>query len=312
MSRRRTALLLAALALLLLGAQRRLRHPGELRLSDWFDPRSRPDVVTMTAWRAPVIWEGTFDRDALRRHYGACNLTVGLAVLAAGRTAEKHLEPFLTSANKHFMVGSRVVFYVLADTHKDAPHVELLPLDPAAPRRLQVLPIPEGSWPQDPEAAGMHSLGAHIGPRIAGEVDFLFCMAASQRFQNDVGEEALGAAVAQLHPWWYFRGAGDFPYERRPASAACIPRGQGDFYYDGALVGGTPWRLLGLIEQCLRGLAHDAALGLRSTFESHLNRHFLLHKPSRLLSPEYGWDAALAPPAQVRYVKVARLSRRGQ
>ncbi|KAG8518674.1 Glycosyltransferase 6 domain-containing protein 1 [Galemys pyrenaicus] len=48
--------------------------------------RSRPDVVTLTDWRAPVIWEGTFDREALRQHYRARNLTIGLAVFAAGRS----------------------------------------------------------------------------------------------------------------------------------------------------------------------------------------------------------------------------------
>ena len=47
--------------------------------------RKRPDVVTTTGWLAPVIWEGTFDRQALRRYYRTQNLTVGLAVFAAGR-----------------------------------------------------------------------------------------------------------------------------------------------------------------------------------------------------------------------------------
>lgn len=47
--------------------------------------RKRPDVVTTTGWLAPVIWEGTFDRQVLEDYYGAQNLTVGLAVLAPGR-----------------------------------------------------------------------------------------------------------------------------------------------------------------------------------------------------------------------------------
>lgn len=47
--------------------------------------RKRPDVVTTTGWLAPIVWEGTFDRQALRRHYRTQNLTVGLAVFAAGR-----------------------------------------------------------------------------------------------------------------------------------------------------------------------------------------------------------------------------------
>ena len=47
--------------------------------------RKRPDVVTITDWLAPVIWEGTFNRQVLGRYYGRQNLTIGLAVLATGR-----------------------------------------------------------------------------------------------------------------------------------------------------------------------------------------------------------------------------------
>lgn len=53
-------------------------------VSGLFD-RKRPDVITTTYWRAPIIWEGTFNRQALRSHYRQRNLTVGLAVFAAGR-----------------------------------------------------------------------------------------------------------------------------------------------------------------------------------------------------------------------------------
>ena len=47
--------------------------------------RKRPDVVTITDWLAPVIWEGTFNRQVLGRYYRRQNLTIGLAVLATGR-----------------------------------------------------------------------------------------------------------------------------------------------------------------------------------------------------------------------------------
>lgn len=47
--------------------------------------RKRPDVIATTDWRAPVIWEGTFNRQALWSRYRERNLTVGLAVFAVGR-----------------------------------------------------------------------------------------------------------------------------------------------------------------------------------------------------------------------------------
>lgn len=57
----------------------------EFPVSDWFNPRRRMDVITITDWLAPVIWEGTFDREALEKHYRKQNTTVGLAVFAVGR-----------------------------------------------------------------------------------------------------------------------------------------------------------------------------------------------------------------------------------
>lgn len=122
--------------------------------------------------------------------------------------------------------------------------------------------------------------------------------------------ETLGSSVAQLHAWWYLRAARDFPYERRSRSAACIPPGHGDFD-NGALVGGTPLRVLHLVEEGLRGALHDIRHGLNSAYESHLDRYFFLPKPATLLSPGYGWDAVLRPPVQVRHVKVLRRSKGG-
>ncbi|XP_060054905.1 putative glycosyltransferase 6 domain-containing protein 1 isoform X2 [Erinaceus europaeus] len=267
--------------------------------------RKRTDVITMTDWLAPVIWEGTFSREALRKHYHTQNLTVGLAVLAVGRIADKYLEMFLQSANRHFMAGYRVIIYVMTESHRMAPGTNV-----KAARSFQVFTIPDDIWWHDPDIVRMKTLGKHIVEHIQHEVDFLFSMTASQIFQNDFGVEALGLRVAQLHAWWYFKDAKDFPYERRPTSTACIPFGQGDFYYDGALVGGTPLEFLDLIDVYLNGVANDFQKGLNSSYESHLNKYFLLNKPTKLLSPEYNWDSSFFPPPQVQYIKVAQHSRR--
>ncbi|XP_019497528.1 PREDICTED: glycosyltransferase 6 domain-containing protein 1 [Hipposideros armiger] len=273
-------------------------------VSGLFD-RKRPDVIATTYWRAPIIWEGTFNRQALRSHYRQRNLTVGLAVFAAGRTADQYLELFLQSANKHFMAGYRVVFYIMMEDPYGLPDVQPDPL-----RTFQVLTIEDDSWWHDRDLVRMMTLGEHIISHIQDEVDFLFSMTVEHVFQGDFGVETLGMSVAQLHAWWYFKDTENVPYERRPQSAACIPFGWGDFFYDGEIVGGTPLQVLKLIQDYLKGVTQDAIHGLNSTYESHLNKYFFLHKPSRLLSPEYSWDTAFHPPQQVQTIKVLRLTRR--
>ncbi|XP_063570096.1 glycosyltransferase 6 domain-containing protein 1-like [Pongo abelii] len=47
--------------------------------------QKRPDVVTRTDWLALVIWEGTYNRQALEIRYKRLNITIGLTVFAAGK-----------------------------------------------------------------------------------------------------------------------------------------------------------------------------------------------------------------------------------
>ncbi|ELV13144.1 putative glycosyltransferase 6 domain-containing protein 1 [Tupaia chinensis] len=297
---------LLVLALLLTGHYLRHRPAAELRLTDWFRPRERPDVTTSTAWMAPVVWEGTFSREVLERHYRRRNVTVGLVVFATGSFADEYLEQFLRSADRHFLRGHRVIFYIMVDALSSLPDFQ-----PSHLRTLRVLRADEGGWWHDPYVLCMRSLGDHIVSHIQDEVDFLFSMAVRQVFRSAVGAEALGSSVAQLHAWWYFRGTERLPYERRPGSAAYIPLGQGDFYYDSSIVGGTPLELLSLVESYLQGVAHDVRNGLNSSYEKHLNKYFLLHKPAKLLSPEYSWDPAFSLPSHVHYVKIARQAKPG-
>ncbi|XP_041581159.1 putative glycosyltransferase 6 domain-containing protein 1 [Vulpes lagopus] len=279
-----------------------LRDEVELRLSDWFNPRKRPDVVTTTDWLAPVIWEGTFNRRVLEEYYRGQDLTIGLAVLATGRTADQYLELFMQSANKHFMTGYRVIFYIMVDAMCQLPNLEPGPL-----QTFQVFTIREDSR-EDFHLMHMKNLASHILGHIQDEVDFLFSMTANRVFQNDFGVETLGTSVAQLHAWWYFKDIKDFPYERRFRSAACILLGEGDFYYDGSVVGGTPLEILDFIQEYLEGMIHDKENGLNSTYERYLNKYFFTHKPTKLLSPEYSWDTALQLPAQIWLVKAAQCS----
>nr|XP_048288198.1 N-acetyllactosaminide alpha-1,3-galactosyltransferase-like 1 [Myodes glareolus] len=275
-------------------------HLEEPQLSAWFNPKKRPDVIATTGWLTPVIWEGTYNRQVLDKYYKRLNITVGLAVLATGNFTRQYLRHFLKSADKYFMVGYNVIFYISTDNTYDIPYIELGPL-----RSFKTLRLPDEDCNQDHTFRNMKNMRNKIIQDIQYEVNFLFTMAVNQIFKKDFGVETLGKSVAQLHSWWYFRNPRDFPYERRVTSAAFIPFGEGDFYYHGAIIGGTPNNVLAFIKEYLKGITDDRTNKLDSTYESHLNKYFLINKPTRVLSPEYNWNPKLKTPPQIKRIKIA-------
>ena len=138
----------------------------------------------------------------------------------------------------------------------------------------------------------MKTISEHVVDHIQYEVDFLFCMDVDQIFVKKYGLETLGESVGQLHAHWYKASLTELPYERSQLSEAYIPIGKGDFYYHAAVFGGSPIQVLNIARECFRGIMNDKKNNIEAVWhdESHLNKYFFLHKPTKILSPEYCWD----------------------
>lgn len=112
--------------------------------------RSRTDVVTVTPWSAPIIWEGTFSPVLLDTIYKPKNISVAVTVFAVGKWVLNHrvmpgflvwpltwcdppdryimfLKNFLETAEQHFFIGYRVHVYVFTDRPDDVPKFKLAP-----------------------------------------------------------------------------------------------------------------------------------------------------------------------------------------
>lgn len=200
------------------------------------------------------------------------------------------------------MPGHNVIFYIMVDNLSGVPLVELGPL-----RTLKVFQVEKESRWQDISMMRMKTIGDLIESQIRHEVDFLFCMDVDQVFESNYGVETLDESVAQLQAWFYKANPDSFTYERNPESAAYIPYEEGDFYYHAAVFGGTPQRIYNLTRECYEGIRYDKEHNLEAIWhdESHLNKYYLLNKPTKLLSPEYCWDYKIGWPSDIRKIKLS-------
>ncbi|XP_007094418.2 N-acetyllactosaminide alpha-1,3-galactosyltransferase-like [Panthera tigris] len=273
----------------------------ELKLSDWFSPSQSMNLTT-TNWSAPVVWHGTFNEEVLEQYYAKHKITVGLTVFAIGRYIDHYLRKFILSADMFFMVGHKVIIYVLIDDFSRMPWIQLSPL-----RTIKVFEIKREKRWQDVSMMRMKTISEHVVDHIQREVDFLFCMDVDQVFVRKYGVETLGESVAQLHAYWYKADLIKVPYERSELSEAYIPTGMGDFYYHAAVFGGTPTQVLNIARECLKGIMNDKKNSIEAVWhdESHLNKYFFLHKPAKLLSPEYCWDFTRTDIINIHNIKLS-------
>ncbi|GLD68393.1 globoside alpha-1,3-N-acetylgalactosaminyltransferase 1-like isoform X1 [Lates japonicus] len=247
---------------------------------------SRTDVMTVTPWLAPVVWEGTFNQDVLDSIYKPKNISIAATVFAVGKYT-MFLKNFLETAEQHFFVGFRVHMHVFTDQPNEVPKVKM-----AAGRQVMVHKVPSLNRWQEISARRMKQIQDLIEEKLRGNTDYIFCLDVDSKFHGRWGTESLGGLVAVVHPGYYRDDRSRFPYERRPQSRAYVAPGEGDFYYCGGAYGGLLQEVHQLTKTCNLNFEADAKDGIEAAWqeESHLNRYMWINKPSKVLSPEYLWQ----------------------
>ncbi|XP_030063606.1 histo-blood group ABO system transferase 2-like [Microcaecilia unicolor] len=279
-----------------------LDHLLEIRLPrmNYSQPETmnllRTDVAVLTPWFAPIIWDGTFNIDILNHQFKQRDVRIGLVIFAIKKYVV-FLQLFLETAETFFMVGYKVNYYILTDRPKDVPNVTL-----AEGRRVVVLKIPSHARWQDVCLNRMEIISVFTKQQFIHEVDYLVSADIDMRFSDHVGVEILSDTFGTLHPGFYRAKRQHFTFERRPASQAYIAVDEGDFYYAAGFYGGTVDEVYKLANQCHNGIMTDKANSIEAVWheESHLNKYFLNHKPTKILSPEYLWDNGMGVPEVLR------------
>ncbi|KAF7652221.1 hypothetical protein LDENG_00099730 [Lucifuga dentata] len=248
---------------------------------------SRPAVQTSTVWNAPIIWEGMFDPNLFDQKHRKQNTFVALTVFAVGSYLDAYLKTFLTSAERHFMLGLPVTYYVFTDMPEKVPKLNVTP-----ERNIKVVEVEKHSRWQDISMMRMKTLSDIIESDIRHTHSHVFCFDVDQEFTSRFGSEALGESVALLHAHFYKLPKNTFTYDRNPKSKAFMEMESGDYYYHAAVFGGSWSSVQAVADSCYLNIVEDKMNNVEALWhdESHLNKYFWLHKPSRLLSPEYCWD----------------------
>ncbi|NXY08034.1 BGAT1 transferase, partial [Pteruthius melanotis] len=249
----------------------------------------RRDVLLLTPWLAPVVWEGTFSRDILNAQYVQKNLVTGVVTFAV----EKYwffIEGFLRSANKYFLAGHPVNFYLFTDNPEKIPHLQMAPEN-----HLFVIPVQNHSGWQDVSTSRMEILSRYTHSQLQHEVDYLYSMDIDLQLLADVGVEIIDALVATISSWHFTPHRQSKACEPRPEPPAASPEGEWDFYYTASFFGGSVAEVSELARACSEGVMEggEGAVGARWRDEGPLNQYLVHRKPTRLLSPEYYWGADL-------------------
>lgn len=241
----------------------------------------------ITPWLAPIIWDGLYDLNILNEHHK--DTRIGLFVFAVKKYI-RFLGPFLESAERFFMVGHKVTYYVYTDKIGDVVQPKM-----GEGRNLQLHEVSADKRWQDVSMRRMEILTVLTKEQMPKEIDYLVCADVDMVFNDHMGVEILSDLFATLHPVFFLSDFQAFTYERRPISAAYVPFGKGDFYYMAALYGGKVEEIHKLSTACQNGIKEDKKKNIEAIWqeESHLNRYLVYNKPTKVLSPEYIWDTDL-------------------
>ncbi|XP_059211730.1 alpha-1,3-galactosyltransferase 2-like [Centropristis striata] len=259
-------------------------EPTPFNLDDTLNYRARRGFGTRTSWNAPIMWDGMFDPNFYDQQHIRSKTSVALTVFAVGRYLDAYLKNFLTSAEQHFMPGLQVTFYVFTDQPEKVPNIQLGPQ-----RSLKVIQVEKHSRWQDISMMRMKTISDTLESDIRHHCKYVFCFDVDQLFKARFGSEALGDSVAMIHAGLFRTPKYLQTFDRNPKSKAYLPAG--DYYYHAAVFGGLCGNVKDLVDFCYQGIMEDKQNNVEALWhdESHLNKYYWLHKPTKLLSPEYCW-----------------------
>lgn len=203
---------------------------------------------------------------------------IGLLVIATNRYTQ-FLQPLIDSANKHFLNGHEVTYFVFTNQS----------IKIESEREVKKFHVEHKEWPW--MTLGRYKIFSNVS-EILKEMDYLYYCDVDMLFVDNVGDEILSDRVATQHPGYVGRrGTPD----ENPNSLACISRDEPMQYFAGGFNGGSSVEYLKMAKLISNNIDIDYSKGVIALWhdESHLNRYFIDNPPTKILDPSYccneGW-----------------------
>lgn len=202
---------------------------------------------------------------------------IGLCVMATGKYVQ-FVEPLIASARIHFCTNQKVTYFVFTDGQL------------ALQDDVVIIPQKKLGWPFD---TMLRFTAYAAAQEQLASCDYIFACDADMLFVNTVGDEIIGERVATCHPG-YIGNKPLWPdpscdYDRNPESTAYVAPNNGTFYFAGGFYGGSYKEFMKLVHTTTTNIISDLEKDIIACWhdESHINRYFIDHKPTVMLSPSY-------------------------
>ena len=229
-------------------------------------------------WGAPIVWSDTEDNVKARQQRRI--FRVAMNVLAIAKYVV-FLKPLIASADKYFMKGHDVTYVVFTD------NVGLASKQIKTNRKVKFVSERNQGWPNN-ALIKFQLISKHR--KVYKSVDYIFQVDADMRFVSEVNSEALGLRVGTLHPGYWNKPRSTFTYDSNPRSLAYVKPSEGEYYYASGVFCGCRDEIITMSETLEKNIQSDLTkLNYIAVWhdESHLNRYFVDHPPTKILSPEY-------------------------
>lgn len=200
-------------------------------------------------------------------------MNIGLLLISTGKY-DIFIDNLINSAKRYFLINHKVTYFLFTDSEEWLKKQE---------PNLVVFYKKHEKFPGPTLKRYKTFLSKE---EELSKMDYLFYCDIDMLFVNSVGEEILSDRVAVEHP--NYIGCCGTP-ERRKESLAYISEQEKNKYFAGGFNGGSTKEFLKMSKILSENIKADLLNGIIAIWhdESHMNRYFLDHLPTKILSPSY-------------------------